>query len=84
MIRTNPGIMQNIDTALAYIIADRRNISKMDALKLFLESETHKMVLDDEMKVWHFAPLAIYDMWENEEATGDPRNSVYIRGDEIG
>ena len=27
MIRTNPGIMQNIDSALACIMADRRNIS---------------------------------------------------------
>ena len=24
---------------------------------------------------------AIFDMWEPEKITGDPRNSVYIRGD---
>lgn len=27
--------------------------------------------------------LAIFDMWENEIETGDPRNSLYLRGDEI-
>ena len=41
------------------------------------------MLEDDEMKIWYFSPLAVYDMWENEEATGDPGNSLYLRGDEI-
>ena len=39
--------------------------------------------LDDDLKMWHFSPLAVFDMWENEQATGDPRNSLYLRGDEI-
>ena len=30
-----------------------------------------------------YTHLAVYDMWENEEATGDPGNSLYLRGDEI-
>ncbi len=55
----------------------------MDALRLFLASETRSMLLDDDLKMWHFSPLAIFDMWENEQATGDPRNSLYLRGDEI-
>lgn len=55
----------------------------MDALRLFLASETRSMLLDDDLKMWHFSPLAIYDMWENEQATGNPRNSLYLRGDEI-
>lgn len=41
------------------------------------------MLLDDDLKMWHFSPLAIFDMWENEQATGNPRNSLYLRGDEI-
>ena len=75
--------MQNYDTELAELISRRRGVSLMEGLRLFLESETHKMLLDNELRLWYFSPLAIFDMWENEEATGDPGNSLYLRGDEI-
>ena len=51
---------------------------------MFLASETHEMLVDEDLKMWYFSPLALYDVWENEVITGDPRNSLYIRGDEIG
>ena len=81
--RTAPSILQTFDAELARLIAQNREISEMDALRLFLASETHAMLADDDLNLWHFSPLVIYDMWENEEATGDPRNSLYIRGDEV-
>ena len=81
--RTEPSILQNFDTEIAELIAKNRGISIMDALRIFLASKTHEMLENDEMKLWYFSPLAVFDMWENEEATGDPRNSLYLRGDEI-
>ena len=81
--RTEPSILQNFDTEIAELIAKNRGISIMDALRIFLASKTHEMLENDEMKLWHFSPLAVFDMWENEEATGDPENSLYLRGDEI-
>lgn len=83
MIETRPSIMQNFDSEVSRLIAEHRGIGTMDALRLFLASKTRSMLLDDDLKMWHFSPLAIYDMWENEQATGDPRNSLYLRGDEI-
>lgn len=82
--RTRPSILQNIDSEVANLIADSRRISPMDGLRLFWKSETHKMLLDDDTKLWYFSPLAIFDMWENEVVTGDMQNSLYLRGDEIG
>ena len=81
--RTEPSILQNFDAEIAELIAKNRGISIMDALRIFLASKTHEMLENDEMKLWHFSPLAVFDMWENEEATGDPGNSFYLRGDEI-
>ncbi len=81
--RTAPSILQTFDAELARLIAENREISEMDALRLFLASETHAMLADDDLKLWHFSPLVIYDLWENEEAAGDQRNSLYIRGDEV-
>jgi hypothetical protein len=45
---------------------------------MFLNSETYDMLCDDSLNLWEFSPLAIYDMWENEIKTGDPRNSLYL------
>lgn len=81
---TRALIMQNYDSEVAKLIAERRDISDMDGLRLFLNSETHRMLLDDDLKLWYFSPLVIFDMWENEIATGDPRNSLYLRSDEVG
>lgn len=83
MNRTRPSILQGVDAMVAREIARSRDISDMDALRLFMSSETHRMLVDDDLKLWYFSPLAIFDMWENEVATGDPRNSLYLRGDEV-
>ncbi|WP_206214367.1 MULTISPECIES: hypothetical protein [unclassified Adlercreutzia] len=80
---TSPSIMQGFDSQVSTLIASSRNIELMDALRLFLNSETHEMLLNDDLKMWHFSPTVLFDLWENEQATGDPRNSLYLRGDEI-
>lgn len=66
------------------MIAKSRKIDLIGGLRLFLKSKTHEMLIDDDMKRWYFSPLVVFDMWENEVATGDPRNSLYLREDEIG
>ncbi len=83
MTETKPSIMQNFDSEVSRLIAESRGPDALEALRLFLPSETRLMLLDDDLKMWHFSPLAVFDMWENEQATGDPRNSLYLRGDEI-
>ena len=81
--RTSPSILQTFDAEVSGLIAKNREITELEALRLFLASETHAMLVNDDMKLWHFSPLAVFDMWEAEEATGDPRNSFYLRGDEM-
>lgn len=83
MNRTNPAILQTIDSEVSVLISQNRKISELEALRLFLKSKTHSMVLNDDLKMWYFSNIAIFDMWECEEATGDPTNSFYLRGDEI-
>lgn len=80
--RTRPSILQNLDTEVALLISKNRNVSEVEGLRLFLNSETHAMLEDDDLKMWYFSPLALFDIWENEVITGDPRNSAYLRGDE--
>lgn len=79
-----PSILQNLDAQVSQLIAQRRGIGELEALRLFVASETHRMLEDDSLKMWHFSALALLDMWETEQAAGDPRESLYLRGDEVG
>jgi hypothetical protein len=80
--RVRASILQNLDAEVSILISKSHGISEMDGLRLFLNSETHQMLEDDDLKMWYFSPLALFDMWETEVATNDPRNSVYLKGDE--
>lgn len=62
-------------------IIDKYNLEPMEAVKQFLTSETHKMLEDPECGLMAFPDRALFDMWEVEQITGDPRNSSYIRAE---
>ena len=51
----------------------------MEALKAFIYSKTHEMLENEECGMDEFGAEAIFEIWECERVTGDPRNSVYIR-----
>ena len=53
----------------------------MDALRRFWKSETYQMLTDDSLEMWDFSPMGIFDMWENEQITGTPQTSLYLRRD---
>ena len=62
-------------------IIDKYGMDPMEATRSFLTSKTHKLLEDAECGLWSFPDRAVFDMWEAERKTGDPRNSVYIRGE---
>lgn len=69
------------DEKVSQMIAEKYGIEPLLAFKKFLFSETYQMLADEELEMWDFSPIGIFDMWEAEQVTGDPRNSLYIRGD---
>lgn len=81
--RLKEHMLQYLDSAVALLIAEERNVSPLDGLRLFLNSKTYEMLCDDSLEMWEFSAAALFDMWQNEIATGDPTNSLYLRGDEI-
>ena len=62
-------------------IMDKYGLDQMSAARAFLTSETHQMLENADMAMWEFSERAIFDMWEAERITGDPRNSVYLRSE---
>lgn len=55
------------------------NMNATNAIECFICSETHSILEDAENGMWHFPAYVIFNMWEAEQITGDPRNSQFIR-----
>lgn len=62
-------------------IMDKYGFDAMTAIRQFVCSETHSILEDADNGMWSFPAYAIFDMWESERVTGDPRNSLFIRGE---
>ena len=44
-------------------------------------SVTPRMLEVADMAMWECSARAIFDMWEVEKITGNPRNSVHLRSE---
>ncbi len=62
-------------------IMDKYGLSAMDAIRQFICSETHSLLEDADNGMWSFPAYSIFDMWEAEKVTGDPRNSLAVRSE---
>ncbi|NMM93980.1 hypothetical protein [Bifidobacterium oedipodis] len=71
------------DSELTRMINEKYGIAPLDALHAYLASETYRMFNDASLEMEEFSPMGIFDMWESEQVTGDPRNSLYLRRDEV-
>ena len=79
MNRVDARTMDFFDRHVSELIIEKYGIEDRTALRDFVESETYKMLTDTETEVYKMSPLIVFDMWESEKVTGDPRNSQYIR-----
>ena len=62
-------------------IIDKYDLSPMEAMRSFILSKTHAMLEDADYGLLAFPEHAGFDMWEAEQVTGAPQNSVYVRGE---
>ena len=58
----NPSVVQ--------LIMDNRKISNIEAAKLFYNSALYAMLENEASKLWHLSPLTLYELLEEELATG--------------
>ena len=81
MERLMPDVVKYYDREVTRLISDKYGFPLMEALRAFLSSATHAMLEDRAYGMTDFGPYGIFDIWEAERVTGDPRNSVYIRAE---
>lgn len=77
-----PFILNYYNKKIVNKIRIKYGVDSMDALRMFLSSQTYQMLSDEKLEMWDFSPIGIFDMWESEQVTGNPRNSLYLRRDE--
>ncbi len=83
MINIDARTMDFFDRHVTNMIIEKYGLNEIDAIKNFIESETYCMLTDPELELYKISPAIIFDMWESEKITGDPRNSLYLRSDEV-
>lgn len=81
----SPSVMTAIliyyNCEISRMISEKYGMEYMPSLRKFIGSETYQMLIDPDLEMWDFSPTALFDLWESEQITGDPRNSLYIRRD---
>ncbi len=81
MTRLDPSVIDYYDNEVSHLISEKYGYETMDALRLFVSSQTHEMLEDLATGMTDFGAKAVFDLWEAEKVTGNPRMSIYIRGD---
>ena len=79
MNKVLPFILDYYDREVSQMISQKYGYSAMDAYKKFMFSKTYEMLSNPELQMWDFSCFGIFDRWEAEQRTGDPRNSIYIQ-----
>ncbi len=81
MRRLEPEIIDYYNSEVVMMIAEKYGLNQMEALKQFVMSKTHEMLENEDFGMTDFGAGAIFEIWECEKITGEPKNSVYIRGE---
>lgn len=79
MDRVSPESMQYYDQAVTDKMMMKYGWDRMQALKAFTGSRTYAMLLDRRNGMTQFGADGIMDIWENEQITGQPGTSIYLR-----
>ena len=79
MNKTVYFVTDYFDRQVISSIIEKYAMDPMEATRRFLTSETHAMLEDADLGLFLSPERVIFDMWEAEQITGDPRNSAYIR-----
>lgn len=81
MKRLEPEVIDYYNNEAVMLIMEKYGFNQMEAFKVFVQSETHEMLENEDCGMTDFGAKAIFEIWECEKVTGNPRNSIYIRGE---
>ena len=56
--------------AVVNLIKDNNNFGEIEAIETFYQSKVYEKLEQEATKLWHFSPLTLYNMYEEEQRTG--------------
>ena len=56
--------------AVVNLIKDNNNFGEIEAIETFYQSKVYEKLEQEDTKLWHFSPLTLYNMYEEEQKTG--------------
>ena len=55
---------------VVHLIAERHNLTE-EAVKRFYDSRLYALLEDEQTKLWHYSPLMLFTMYDEETKTGE-------------
>lgn len=52
------------------LIIENYSCDELTAINEFYSSEVYSLLEDEETKLWHFSPLTVFNMFDEEKHTG--------------
>ena len=52
------------------LIVENHGLDEVAATKKFYESKVYSLLEEEATKLWHFSPLTLFNMYDEEEKTG--------------
>ena len=57
--------------AVIQLIMEKKELTNIEATKLFYNSDVYTMLEKEESKLWHLSPLLLFELFEEEITTGN-------------
>ena len=64
------SLLAVLNPAIVQLIMDNKKLSNIDATSLFYNSSLYEMLENEASKLWHLSTLTLYELLEEELATG--------------
>jgi hypothetical protein len=81
MSRVSARTLDFFDRTVIEKIIEKYGLDEKEALRRFIKSKTYKILTRPELAFDKGSPLIVFELWECEQITGDPENSLYIRAE---
>jgi hypothetical protein len=65
------ALLTILNPTVVQLIMDNRKLSNIEATTLFYNSALYAMLENEASKLWHLSPLTLYELLEEELATGN-------------
>ncbi len=65
------AVLKLLIPQVIHLITEKKNIDEVTASRDFYNSKVYELLENEKTKLWHFSPLTLFNMYEDETKTGD-------------